>query len=122
MIVVFVEFIDQLIDYPINRASLTRYTVCLLCLMLSCCDASIVLLVSPSVGASGELCFVIVTFPRYLHIYFFLSRFRFRFPSMLCFLCAYFSFHSRTDNYIAYDKELSSEQLHLIIISCRSFF
>ena len=27
MMVIFVEFIDQLIDYPINRASLTYYTV-----------------------------------------------------------------------------------------------
>ena len=26
MIIMFVEFIDQLIAYPINRASLTRYT------------------------------------------------------------------------------------------------
>ena len=27
-------------------------------------------LISPSFGASGVLCFVIVTFPRYLHLYF----------------------------------------------------
>ena len=27
MIVIFVEFIDQLIDYPINRASLTKYRI-----------------------------------------------------------------------------------------------
>ena len=25
MIIIFVEFIDQLIDYPINRASLSTY-------------------------------------------------------------------------------------------------
>ena len=27
MIIIFVEFIDQLIDYPINRASLIDYNV-----------------------------------------------------------------------------------------------
>ena len=39
MIVIFVEFIDQLIDYPINRASLTPFlyviTLTLVCKLIS---------------------------------------------------------------------------------------
>ena len=31
MIIIFVEFIDQLIDYPINRASLNKYGMGLKC-------------------------------------------------------------------------------------------
>ena len=33
MIIIFVEFIDQLIDYPINRASLTYFTGFLIVLL-----------------------------------------------------------------------------------------
>ena len=35
MIVIFVEFINQLIDYPINRASPNEYQVCIYCLYSS---------------------------------------------------------------------------------------
>ena len=64
MIIIFVEFI-QLIDFPINRASLSvRGVIC------GVFRYSLTLL-SPSFGALGRLCFVIVAFPGYLHLYFY---------------------------------------------------
>ena len=65
MIIIFVEFIDQLIDFPINRASLSVRGV--ICGVFRYC----LTLLSPSFGALGRLCFVIVAFPGYLHLYFY---------------------------------------------------
>ena len=81
MIVISVEFIDQLINYPINRASLS------VCIFLICSSSLLLWCFSgggggggwrggggggegEGGGGGGGLCFVIVAFPGYLHIYF----------------------------------------------------